>query len=316
MAVVHELYGEALRESGGQSGAFRQAPCPHMNGQQCDGGGNRDMARWPAQAQPLAPFFDKAVGAASGGWIPCGVCSVKVGNQAWAVCPRRVLTFASGSVSERQLPLARRIFQLAGFSSGETVQVWSETTLRVQADNINYRLDYVLRSGSSGPVIVEVMTASTSGGNKAQGTDIQSSFCNAVLYAEGNLPDRGLSPGVNARQVWARMASQLVVKSQIAKGWGGMTIWVVQDTLADYMREKTGLRLDALRSPTWKAGEVNVLSVNLDDPNDIRLYAGPVHSSNGNPSWDELLDTPGLPSLVALEGKLESRPTVAELVIP
>jgi hypothetical protein len=31
------------------------------------------------------------------------------------------------------------------------------------------------------------------------------------------------------------MVSQLVVKSEVALGWNGKAIWVVQDTLADYI---------------------------------------------------------------------------------
>jgi len=31
-------------------------------------------------------------------------------------------------------------------------------------------------------------------------------------------------PGINYRQVWARMVSQLVVKSEVGLAWGGKTI--------------------------------------------------------------------------------------------
>ena len=92
---------------------------------------------------------------------------------------------------------------------------------------VPYRLDDVLRKGSAPPCIVEIMTASTSGGNKKKGTDMQSAFCDAVLYATGLLPERRNSPGVNTRQVWARMASQMIVKSEIINEWGGRAIWVV-----------------------------------------------------------------------------------------
>ena len=60
---------------------------------------------------------------------------------------------------------------------------------------------------------------------------MKNAFCDAVLYAAGLLDERGQSPGVNIRQVWARMASQLIVKSEIANEWGGSAIWVVQDAL-------------------------------------------------------------------------------------
>ena len=315
MPVVRELFGEAIGKSGERKGKFRDAACPHMGGQQCDGGGNRDMARWKAEDQPLAPFFDKAVGRRGGGYIPCGVCSVFAGRS-WAVCPRRLLTFDAPSPSPQQGPLLKRVLALGGFATGDKVSVWSEISLRDAAANLNYRIDYVLRAGGRPPVIVEIMTASTSGGNRAQRTDIKSAFCDAVLYAQGNLPELNQCPGVNIRQVWARMASQMIVKSQIANHWGGRTIWVVQDALMDYIRANTGLRLDDLRSKSWATGEVNVLSANLDDPNDIRLYAGPIQSKDGTACWTELLNTPALPKVDTLQDKLDDNQLIAELVVP
>ena len=64
------------------------------------------------------------------------------------------------------------------------MRVWSEVTLSDQETNVNYRLDYVLRKDNEPPVIVEIMTASTSGGNKSKRTDMQSAFCDAVALRE------------------------------------------------------------------------------------------------------------------------------------
>ena len=75
------------------------------------------------------------------------------------------------------------------------------------------------------PYIIEVMTASTSGSDKSAGTDIASSFSNAILGKSHTCP------GINKRQVWGRMATQLFAKSALANTWGGKTIWVVQDEL-------------------------------------------------------------------------------------
>lgn len=144
------------------------------------------MMRWPAEQQPLAPFFDPEVGSGGGGYIPCGVCSVRTSMTNWAVCPRRLLSFDAAQPSEEQLPLRNRVLQLAGFGNGDTVRVWSEITLR-DSTGLNYRLDYVLRSGDSPPVIVEVMTASTSGGNKSKRTDMQSAFCDAEGVSKANV---------------------------------------------------------------------------------------------------------------------------------
>lgn len=321
MPYVKELFGNVLEASGEQGKACRLALCPHMN-KLCDGGGNRDMARWSATEQPLAPLFDQSVGETGNGYIPCGVCSIRfsrsenVGTPVdWAVCPRRLLTFEGHGFSEMQRPLGERVLGLAGFQTGDRVRVWSEITLSDRATNFRYRLDYVLRAADGPPVIVEIMTASTSGGNKRKRTDIQSAFCDAVLYAHALLDERGSSPGVNVRQVWARMASQMIVKSQIANAWGGTTIWVVQDSLLNYIRSNTGLRLDQLRSLSWEPDEVNVVSANINDPNDLQLYAGPIRSRDGEACWTDLLNAPGIPDLGKLTDQLVDDKIIATLTL-
>ncbi|MCP9819404.1 hypothetical protein KBZ18_07850 [Synechococcus sp. Cruz-9H2] len=75
------------------------------------------------------------------------------------------------------------------------------------------------------PYIIEVMTASTSGSDTSAGTDIASSFSDAILGRSHSCP------GINKRQVWGRMATQLFAKSALADAWGGKTVWVVQDEL-------------------------------------------------------------------------------------
>lgn len=320
MPYVKELFGHVLSASGAEGGACRAAQCPHM-AKLCDGGGNRDMVRWPAIELPLAPLFDPAVGEAGGGFIPCGVCSVHLGNDDrgtgadWAVCPRRLLTFESGLSSQTQRPLAKRVLQLAGFRDGDQVRIWSEVTLSDRQTNVDYRLDYVLRKDDDPPVIVEVMTASTSGGNKSKRTDMRSAFCDAVLFANGIQPERGASPGVNVRQVWARMASQMIVKSEIANKWGGCAIWIVQDSLLAYIRTNTGLRLNELRSPDWQLGEVNVVSANINDPYDLELYAGPIRSNDGEACWTDLLSAPDIPRIDRLTHRLADDAVITTLII-
>jgi hypothetical protein len=75
------------------------------------------------------------------------------------------------------------------------------------------------------PYIVEVMTASTSGSDTSAGTDIASAF-KALILGKNHT-----CPGINKRQVWGRMATQLFAKSALADAWGGKTIWIVQDEL-------------------------------------------------------------------------------------
>ena len=314
MPVVHELFGEVLTRSGAHGGKFRHAKCPYMDGEKCDGGGNRDMARWPSGDMPLAPYFDRK---SVGNDIPCGVCSVFSGRS-WAVCPRRLLTFNTRNPSPQQKPLLDRVLGLAGCQSGDKIKVWSEITVscKVKEKMLKCRLDYVLKPEGRCPVVVEIMTSSTSGGNRAARTDIKNAFCDAVLYAEGGLQERNRSPGVNIRQVWARMASQLIVKSQIANEWGGCAIWVVQDTLMDYIRSNTGLRLDELKSNEWTPGEVNIVSANLDNFDDIKLYKGPVVSRDGEACWVELLNTPVFPGIEVIDEKLPKKDALIDFQMP
>ncbi|MBA3469964.1 MAG: hypothetical protein H0T53_10005 [Herpetosiphonaceae bacterium] len=75
------------------------------------------------------------------------------------------------------------------------------------------------------PYILEVMTASTSGSDTENATDMRSAFRNALLS------DQHASPGINKRQVWGRMVTQLFAKTALAHEWGGQTIWVIQDEL-------------------------------------------------------------------------------------
>ena len=188
--------------------------------------------------------------------------------------------------------------------------------MRDKKQNLNYRFDYVLRSGDRPPIVVEIMTASTSGGNRKERTDIRNAFCDAVLFAVGTIPEQRQSPGVNIRQVWARMASQLVVKSQIVNQWGGHTIWVVQDTLTEYIGDNTGIRLDELKSADWSLDEVNVLACSMDQPDDLTLYAGPVFGSESKACWAQLLDTPSLPEFDIIGAKLHDEAAVAEFTVP
>ena len=181
----------------------------------------------------------------------------------------------------------------------------------------NYRLDYVLRSTRPGaaPVIVEVMTCSTSGGNRSRGTDIQGAFRRAVVFAHTPVTAPVEAPGVNVRQVWARMASQMIAKSEAANSWGGRTIWVVQDRLVEYIRTNTALPLDALHAPTWEPGEVNMLVSDLARP--VALYSGPIRAAGGvGPCWMELLGSPHIPTLESITRKLAGMAPVATLRVP
>lgn len=87
--------------------------------------------------------------------------------------------------------------------------------------------------------IVEVMTASTSGSNTSKGTDIKSSYIKALQCKPYECP------GINKRQVWGRMATQLFAKSSLAENWNSKTYWVVQDELIKNICKTTKLNIKA-----------------------------------------------------------------------
>lgn len=159
------------------------------------------------------------------------------------------------------------------------------------------------------PLVIEVMTSSTSGGNKAKGTTIQNAFRQAILGREQD------APGINYRQIWARMVSQLIVKSQIGKAWGGQTIWILQDALASYISSTTDLNLRKLVSQALK--EVNILTLRYQQekkhhagtvPLEVdNLYAGQIPPIHGDTDFNKLLQAASIPPKAVLEAKLLSK---------
>lgn len=298
MPVVKELFGQVLDEDMASS-ACRSALCPFL-GDVCDGGGNRDMARVAASSGGL---FDCEVGRRTQGRLSCGICSIETPKkkEVWAICSRRLLAFSSNGVADRHRELASRVFALCGFLPGQEVSAWSEISLK--EEGTKGVIVYMLRTAEPGPVpvIIDIMTCSTSGGNREKGTDapFAGRFCSRV--AKG--PVR--APGVNVRQVWARMASQLIAKA--ANSWGGRAVWIVQALLADYIGTHTALPLDDLRSPDWAPDEVNMVVSNLNGP--VALYFGLVRAAGGDRKcWFELLGAPHVPTLESITMKLEEIP--------
>lgn len=133
-------------------------------------------------------------------------------------------------------------------------------------------------------VLIEIMTSSTSGGDKNKRTQIAMTFEDAVID-----PLSHNGPGINYRQVWARMVSQLIVKSQVGIAWGGKTFWLVQDVLAHYISSSTALDLSRYISAI--PDEVNILAFGYGDIDrkekepitmleDATFYAGPISEKN------------------------------------
>ncbi len=129
------------------------------------------------------------------------------------------------------------------------------------------------------PIIIEVMTSSTSGQNKEKRTQIHQAFEDAILGRSHQ------APSINYRQVWSRMVGQLFVKSEVALGWGGKTIWVLQDVLAKYISTTTLLNLDYFKSS--QLNDINILSLSYPtdeskEPSHLtnpQLYSGKINSS-------------------------------------
>ena len=129
-------------------------------------------------------------------------------------------------------------------------------------------------------VIVEIMTSSTSGGNKKNRTQIAMACEDAIID-----PVNHNGPGINYRQVWARMVSQLIVKSQVGIAWNVKTFWLLQDVLAKYISSTTAL--DLSRYISQHPDEVNILSFGYGEIDNVKpeaiaklnnstFYAGPI----------------------------------------
>jgi hypothetical protein len=174
-------------------------------------------------------------------------------------------------------------------------------------------LDWVENFPIGVPHIIEIMTSSTSGGNKLNRTTVPQSFEDAILGRPHH------APNINKRQVWARMVSQLIVKSEVAISWGGKALWLIQDNLAEYITASTAL--DLRKFVSQNLDEVNLLSFGYGrkQPNSsgiielglTNIFAGPISANekHAKPSFSDLIRTPLLPPIKNLVIRLaESRP--------
>lgn len=167
------------------------------------------------------------------------------------------------------------------------------------------------------PSIVEIMTSSTSGGNKRNRTTIPMAFEDAMLGRDHR------APGINYRQVWARMVSQLIVKSEVALAWGGKAVWVLQDVLVDYISKTTALDLRNFLAE--KTAEVNVLSFSygkLDgrtkgvlELREGKLLSGPIGpaAQERSPAFLDMVRAPLKPSVDRIHSRLARKAPTAIL---
>ncbi len=164
------------------------------------------------------------------------------------------------------------------------------------------------------------MTSSTSGGNKRKRTTIPMAFEDAML---GKMH---AGPGINYRQVWARMVSQFIVKSEVGSAWGGKTFWVLQDNLANYITASTAL--DFRNFIATVASEVNVVSLSYGNQYNNtsgilelktgEFYAGPIASSGQStqPSFQDMIRAPVCPPKELLLTLLSKKKHVNNIICP
>lgn len=363
MSKIFELFGYPVDDQSPEAIETRKnAQCPFM-GADCDGGGNRYLSNVNLkQNAELANFFQGRSSVPSGvcslqlqnnapPWI---VCPRRLFFLAKSGKGQRV----NQRFSERLL------LKYSGYPSGTRLGVWSELriTYRENRKSFQYTFDYILmpiasldqyqigeltdsdwttirrlveasgysmarRDGidyvdnfpNGYPVIVEVMTSSTSGGNKTKRTTIPMAFEDAIL----GKPHDG--PGINYRQVWARMVSQLIVKSEVGLSWGGKTIWVLQDMLVNYISSSTALAIHQFL--TENTDEVNILSFSYGEsykqPDGLielrrgELFAGPISSGEATePSFQDMIRAPVAPPKSALIRSLLNRSPTGSIVVP
>ncbi len=218
------------------------------------------------------------------------------------------------------MPVGRASDEQIAEATGKT---WSEMRTVMRRSGYQISEEGTHQYVEDGPIgiphVIEIMTSSTSGGNKTKRTTIPMAFEDAVLGRPH------AAPGINYRQVWARMVSQLIVKSEITLAWGGKTLWIVQDVLVDYITSSTALNIrDFLAKRT---SEVNMLSFSYGkkvgapdgviELSDERLYSGPMGSGKREkPSFKDMIRAPICPPLSRLVLLLSRRTPSTILIAP
>lgn len=361
MSKIFELYGYRLdRWNEAADANLRIANCPFM-GITCDGGGNRNMSALDLDDHPeLArkfPGFDRiqagvcSLSVTQDGqpWIVCPrrLLSLKQDGTA--------------NHQEKVKDSLFRYSELPAGKYGVWSEVKMKTRTSTTEDeekSFDYTFDYVLaalkrtRLGDAARIlgvsyaecrkmavdagltivriageefiddfpcgsiyIVEIMTSSTSGGDKKKRTQIAMAFEDAVLKR----PHSG--PGINYRQVWARMVSQLIVKSQVALAWEGKTVWLIQDVLADYISSSTALNLR--RYISEHPDEVNILSfryperaapiMELEESN---FFSGPISGDEQDAGFVDIVKIGAAPPVSALWYSLFKKVKACTLTLP
>ncbi|MDW8215922.1 MAG: hypothetical protein RMJ55_20415, partial [Roseiflexaceae bacterium] len=166
----------------------------------------------------------------------------------------------------------------------------------------------------AGLAIIEIMTTSTSGGNKQAQSSINQA-CAQALAGQNHQ-----APSINKRQVIGRMLSQFFAKSAVAKQWGGHAVWVIQEPLANYISSSTALNIStgnqAFRS---NLNDVNMAIVSYDSsqqnqtPKQLalsRFVTGQLLTYNPT-AFENILLAPFCPNIVILiEALAKQKPKI------
>lgn len=359
MGKIFEVFGYPVEDRSSEAEAARRdGMCPFM-GMECDGGGNRYLSSNKLDTDPaLAAKFNGLSEVPSGvcsirtnadsdPWIVCPRRLLVLGRE-------------KSEERKYQAEIEHLVIEKLEYPPGTRLGIWPELKMKAadgpgSTRRFDYTFDYVVMplgrlahadepglkwrertrdwemtgytTGGSGatayiddapcgrPTIIEVMTSSTSGGDKSKGTTIPQAFREAILTGQ---PAKG--PGINYRQVWARMVSQLIVKSEVAAAWGGSALWVIQDVLAQYIADTTALDMDQ-----FKAGvldEVNVLALSYGAAGKRRegvielpeheLFAGPI-SPTSTQGFLDIIRAGVIPPRSSLVSALLSRLPVNEI---
>jgi hypothetical protein len=367
MPKIFELFGFPLTDNSPKAISHRKnAICPFM-GKQCDGGGNRYLSAVDVSKHDALKNFFSGKGIVQAGicalmikeneepWIVCPRRLFTFDHSETAAAHQasiegKIISLSSfppgtriGIWSEVKIkPKAEAgpgksfdytfdyiLIPLKSKSSSDISELldtkWSN--IRSKAQQVGYQfasrkgVTYIENFPTGSPIIIEIMTSSTSGGNKKKRTQIPMAFEDAILGKPHN------APGINYRQVWARMVSQLIVKSEVALQWGGKTIWILQDALAEYISNTTALDIKKFLSE--HVSEVNMLCygygalpLRLEGPIQLKggaLYSGPIASSVGGSigtCFQDIIRAPICPPVQTLLYVLLKKRMLRSLTIP
>lgn len=309
MPRIAEIYCQGTLNNPNLVDLVRSQHCT-IRDAKCDGGGNRYSSNIDVSSSRLSEVVAEQE-------ICSSVCSIDAaGEKNWIVCPRRLFYLGGASGKTDPQNALKKFVKDKSELTGK-IAWWKEVKFRSsdnQGNSFNHTFDYVLASYDrrnskvlSAPVIVEVMTASTSGGNKKKETTIPLAFQNLIMSGQHS------APGINYRQVWGRMISQFFVKSQVAANWGGKTFWIIQDSLLEYIQSSTAFEFEELRSED--SNEINLISVGFTKNADGNPLLGPqkINMASGvlpaalRSGFMSILGTPFVPDIKGFNDQLESR---------